>query len=162
MVELRETDTARAMLRQTHVFQRMRQDDPDRLMRLERLCNQTYFDIRCDPVGFSSCCPVRRIFLVVVARSISLRCPGLQGGVWRRAQGQAESAACPLPVPGSHSGPAFATDGPYRTGLEVVCCLTLKKGLQLPEHAHNRIITDRFIAGLQAATAGCVAARDSF
>ena len=54
MVELRETDTARAMLRQTHVFQRMRQDDPDRLMRLERLCNQTYFDIRCVPVGFSS------------------------------------------------------------------------------------------------------------
>ena len=51
MVELRETDTARAMLRQTHVFQRMRQDDPDRLMRLERLCNQTYFDIRCDTVG---------------------------------------------------------------------------------------------------------------
>lgn len=46
MVELRETDTARALLRQTNVFQRMRQDDPDRLLRLERLCNQTYFDIR--------------------------------------------------------------------------------------------------------------------
>ena len=46
MIELRETDTARAMLRQTNVFQRMRQDDPDRLLRLERLCNQTYFDIR--------------------------------------------------------------------------------------------------------------------
>lgn len=46
MVELRETDTARAMLRQTPVFQRLRVDDPDRLLRLERLCNQTYFDIR--------------------------------------------------------------------------------------------------------------------
>lgn len=46
MIELRETDTARAMLRQTPVFQRLRQDDPDKLLRLERLCNQTYFDIR--------------------------------------------------------------------------------------------------------------------
>lgn len=46
MIELRETDTARAMLRQTAIFQRMRVDDPDRLLRLERLCNQTYFDIR--------------------------------------------------------------------------------------------------------------------
>ena len=57
MIELRETDTARAMLRQTNVFQRMRQDDPDRLLRLERLCNQTYFDIRyCDcPLGRGDC-----------------------------------------------------------------------------------------------------------
>ena len=47
MVELREIDTARAMLRQTQVFTRMRQDDPDRLLRLERLCGQTYLDIRC-------------------------------------------------------------------------------------------------------------------
>ncbi len=30
MIELREIDTARAMLRQTQVFQKMKQDDGDR------------------------------------------------------------------------------------------------------------------------------------
>lgn len=47
MVELREVDTARAMLRQTQVFNRMKQEEPDRFLKLEHLCGRTYFDIRC-------------------------------------------------------------------------------------------------------------------
>ncbi len=46
MIELREVDTARAMLRQTAVFTRMKQEEPDRFLRLEHLCGKTYFDIR--------------------------------------------------------------------------------------------------------------------
>ena len=46
MVELREVDTARAMLRQTAVFAHMKQSEPDRYMKLEHLCGRTYFDIR--------------------------------------------------------------------------------------------------------------------
>lgn len=47
MVELREVDTARAMLRQTQVFNRMKQEEPDSFLKLEHLCGRTYFDIRC-------------------------------------------------------------------------------------------------------------------
>uniref|UniRef100_A0A7R9Z0B9 WD40 repeat-containing protein SMU1 n=1 Tax=Chlamydomonas euryale TaxID=1486919 RepID=A0A7R9Z0B9_9CHLO len=46
MVELKEVDTARAMLRQTQVFQRMRKEDPERVSRLEHLLGRTYFDAR--------------------------------------------------------------------------------------------------------------------
>lgn len=46
MVELREVDTARAMLRQTQVFQRMKAEDPERFLRLEQLLGKTYFDAR--------------------------------------------------------------------------------------------------------------------
>ena len=50
LIEVRDVDTARAMLRQTTVFHRMRQEDPDRFHRLDTLCGRTYFDIRwaCD------------------------------------------------------------------------------------------------------------------
>ncbi len=47
MIELREVDTARAMLRQTAVFTRMKQEEPERFLKLEHLCGKTYFDIRC-------------------------------------------------------------------------------------------------------------------
>jgi hypothetical protein len=47
MIEVREVDTARAMLRQTQVFARMRQEDPERFLRLEQLTGKTYFDVRC-------------------------------------------------------------------------------------------------------------------
>lgn len=47
MVELREVDTARAMLRQMQVFNRMKKEEPDRFLKLEHLCGRTYFDIRC-------------------------------------------------------------------------------------------------------------------
>ncbi|EFN54277.1 hypothetical protein CHLNCDRAFT_24755, partial [Chlorella variabilis] len=46
LIELRETDTARAMLRQTQVFARMKGDDAERYLRLEHLCNRAYFDAR--------------------------------------------------------------------------------------------------------------------
>lgn len=39
MIELRETDAARVMLRTMKVFRRLQQDDPERLLRLEKLCN---------------------------------------------------------------------------------------------------------------------------
>jgi WD40 repeat-containing protein SMU1 len=44
MLELREVDTARALLRQTQVLARMKVDDPDRWARLETLCSKTYLD----------------------------------------------------------------------------------------------------------------------
>ena len=47
MIEVRDVDTARAMLRQTRVFAGMRQEDPERFQRLDTLCGRTYFDIRC-------------------------------------------------------------------------------------------------------------------
>lgn len=46
LIELRETDTARAMLRQTQVFSHLQQDNPERYLRLEHLCNRAYFDVR--------------------------------------------------------------------------------------------------------------------
>ena len=48
MIELREIDTARAMLKQTQVFTRMKAEDPERCNRLESLCSRTYFDAKCD------------------------------------------------------------------------------------------------------------------
>ena len=47
MIELREIDTARAMLKQTQVFTRMKAEDPERCNRLESLCSRTYFDAKC-------------------------------------------------------------------------------------------------------------------
>jgi WD40 repeat-containing protein SMU1 len=41
MVELREGDTARAMLRQTQVFQAMKRDQPERYLRLDKLCSHS-------------------------------------------------------------------------------------------------------------------------
>ena len=55
MIELREVDTARAILRQTAVFTRMKQEEPDRFLKLEHLCGKTYFDIRCS--SMPSCIP---------------------------------------------------------------------------------------------------------
>ncbi|KAG2493620.1 hypothetical protein HYH03_008137 [Edaphochlamys debaryana] len=46
LFELREVDTARSMLRQTQVFQRMKLDEPERYTRLEHLAQRTYFDGR--------------------------------------------------------------------------------------------------------------------
>ena len=55
MVEVREVDTARAMLRQTAVFATLRQEQPDRFLRLEQLCGRTYFDIRSVPTLMIVC-----------------------------------------------------------------------------------------------------------
>lgn len=46
LLELRESDTARAMLRQTQVFSSMQQEEPDRYINLERLCSRTFIDTK--------------------------------------------------------------------------------------------------------------------
>ena len=46
LAELRETDTARAILRQTESMTRLKTDDPERYLRLEHLLQRTYFDAR--------------------------------------------------------------------------------------------------------------------
>lgn len=46
LIELREVDTARALLRNAAVFAPMRLEEPDRFLRMEHLCARTYFDIR--------------------------------------------------------------------------------------------------------------------
>lgn len=46
MVELRELDTARVMLRQTQAMVQMKQDDTERYLRLEHLMQRSYFDPR--------------------------------------------------------------------------------------------------------------------
>ncbi|CAG9465935.1 unnamed protein product [Pedinophyceae sp. YPF-701] len=46
LAEVREVDTARAMLRQTRVFEALKRDDPERYLKLERLCMQEHPDLR--------------------------------------------------------------------------------------------------------------------
>lgn len=62
LVELRELDTARAMLKQTQVLQRLKQEDPERYARLEQLTGRTYSDVR-DLYGANSSKEKRRAAL---------------------------------------------------------------------------------------------------
>lgn len=44
MIELRELDTAKAILRQTQAMTNMKLEDPERYSRMEHLLVRTYFD----------------------------------------------------------------------------------------------------------------------
>lgn len=44
MVELREVETARALLRQSEALMALRSEDPDRYLALEKVCNRTLID----------------------------------------------------------------------------------------------------------------------
>eukprot|EP01025_Chloroclados_australasicus_P007511 TRINITY_DN12428_c1_g1_i1.p1 TRINITY_DN12428_c1_g1~~TRINITY_DN12428_c1_g1_i1.p1 ORF type:complete len:545 (-),score=56.42 TRINITY_DN12428_c1_g1_i1:164-1696(-) len=46
LIEMREVDTARAILRQTQVFQKLKVEDPERYRILESLGGRNYFDAR--------------------------------------------------------------------------------------------------------------------
>ncbi|KAL8442001.1 hypothetical protein Emag_006746 [Eimeria magna] len=46
MLELRETDLARLLLRETSVLQRLRQQDPDQFKRLDQLATRPFFDAK--------------------------------------------------------------------------------------------------------------------
>ena len=46
MVEMRETETARSILRQTAVMNQLRQEQPERYLKLDHLLSRTYFDPR--------------------------------------------------------------------------------------------------------------------
>lgn len=51
MIELRESETARAVLRQTKPMNILKHEQPDRYMKLERMLARTHFD--SSEVGFS-------------------------------------------------------------------------------------------------------------
>eukprot|EP00879_Flechtneria_rotunda_P033531 GHRR01037147.1.p1 GENE.GHRR01037147.1~~GHRR01037147.1.p1 ORF type:complete len:490 (+),score=181.28 GHRR01037147.1:134-1603(+) len=93
MVEHRELDTAKAMLRQTLVFQRIKADDSERYARLEQLCSRTYMDLR-DLYGANSSKDKRRAALanslsqevVMVPPSRLMSIVG-QAVKWQQSQG---------------------------------------------------------------------------
>ena len=46
MLELRETELARLLLRETAVLQQLRQQNPEHFKRLDTLANRPFFDAR--------------------------------------------------------------------------------------------------------------------
>ncbi len=63
MIELRETDTARALLRGAEALTGMKQEEPDRYLRLEHLLVRPYFDVRevCVPFYHHTYCLIHFI-----------------------------------------------------------------------------------------------------
>lgn len=60
MIELRELDTARAILRQTQVMGVMKQEEPERYLRMEHLLVRSYFDPH-EVWRLCSCCIQRAV-----------------------------------------------------------------------------------------------------
>lgn len=119
MIELREIDTARAMLKQTQVFTRMKAEDPERCNRLESLCSRTYFDAKC--AFFTSCALFLPTATYPAAWLVAEACPmPVQGGVRRPGKGQAAGADRASPVWRSEHGAAVALDGAHWPGAEMV------------------------------------------
>jgi WD40 repeat-containing protein SMU1 len=63
MIELREIDTARVILRQAQVFSQMQTEDPERFIRLERLCSRTIIDVKDLYAGIG--CEKRRMSIAL-------------------------------------------------------------------------------------------------
>ncbi|GBF96087.1 hypothetical protein Rsub_08963 [Raphidocelis subcapitata] len=80
MIELREVDTARAMLRQTQVLSRMKVDDPERWARMEGLCANK--DKRRGALAHALS---QEVVMVPPSRLLALVGQALQ---WQRSQGQ--------------------------------------------------------------------------
>ena len=51
LIELRETDAAKSLLRQAPTLQSMKLESAERFVRLEKLCNKTYFDAQEELYG---------------------------------------------------------------------------------------------------------------
>eukprot|EP00457_Paulinella_chromatophora_P005780 gb/GEZN01005797.1/.p1 GENE.gb/GEZN01005797.1/~~gb/GEZN01005797.1/.p1 ORF type:complete len:511 (+),score=88.85 gb/GEZN01005797.1/:47-1579(+) len=93
MAELREVDTARAILRTTPCMLKMKKESPERYLRLEHLLQRTYFDpLEAYPEGGKKELQRQRIAaalkqeveVVPPARLLSLLTQGLK---WQRHQG---------------------------------------------------------------------------
>lgn len=150
MIEVREVDTARALLR-TQVFMRVKQEEPDRFLRLEHLCGKTYLDIRRgrqlavvqNPAqhrvlqsvvqsGSTLCTPECTVqwqvlhlapmhsLAVLIGTMYSQAGFPWQGTIWRHVTGKAACTDCTSSVARCHNSAPFAAHGSGWPGAQVV------------------------------------------